>query len=82
MDKYKITFKCKKQPKPTTGLAGFEADRLYVGRTFNGLYEVTPQWGKGGQNKLIGRAVFEEYFEIVNQQEGVQNQIESHQKTF
>ncbi|MDN4166788.1 hypothetical protein QWY31_14850 [Cytophagales bacterium LB-30] len=48
-------------------MSGFEAGKVYDGRSFNGLYEVSPHWGRGGQSKLIGRGTFQEYFEIVNE---------------
>jgi hypothetical protein len=66
MDRYRIEYKCNKIPKPNTGLEGFTTDRLYIGRAFNGLFEVAPNWGSGRQTKLIERTVFQEYFEIVS----------------
>ncbi len=65
MDRYRIQFKCNKQPKPNAGLDGFDVEKNYVGRSFNGLYEVTPSWGSGRQTKLINKSIFEEYFEVL-----------------
>lgn len=66
MDKYRIVYKCNKQPKPHSGLEGFLPEHTYTGRAFNGLYEVTPQWGNGRGSRLLQRREFEEYFEEVN----------------
>lgn len=66
MDKFRIQYKCNKAPKPNTGLEGFYVDQQYVGRSFNGLFEVTPQWGNGKQTRLIRKNEFEEYFELVS----------------
>ncbi len=65
MDRYRIEFKCNKVPKPNTGLEGFDAEKNYVGRAFNGLYEVSSSWGSGKQTKLINKTIFEEYFEVI-----------------
>ena len=66
MDKFRIQYKCNKAPKPNTGLEGFMVDQQYVGRSFNGLFEVTPQWGNGKQTRLIQKNEFEEYFELIS----------------
>ncbi|AHM61216.1 hypothetical protein D770_14810 [Flammeovirgaceae bacterium 311] len=65
MDKFRINYKCNKMPKANSGLEGFTLDRTYTGRSFNGLFEVTPQWGNGKQTKLLQRQEFEEYFEVI-----------------
>jgi hypothetical protein len=66
MDKFRIEYKCNKQPKSVSGLEGFVPERIYTGRAFNGLYEVTPQWGNGRGTRLLQRREFEQYFEEVN----------------
>ena len=66
MDKFRIQYKCNKAPKPNTGLEGFLVDQQYVGRSFNGLFEVTPQWGNGKQTRLIPKNEFEQYFELIS----------------
>lgn len=66
MDKFRINYKCNKAPKPHSGLEGFMVDHQYEGRAFNGLYEVTAQWGNGKQTRLIPKTEFEEYFELVS----------------
>ena len=65
MDKFRIQYKCNRAPKPSAGLEGFLVDQQYIGRSFNGLYEVTPQWGNGKQTKLLQKTEFEKYFELV-----------------
>lgn len=65
MDKFRIQYKCNKAPRPSTGLEGFMVDHMYVGRSYNGLFEVTPQWGNGKQTKLLRKNEFEQYFELV-----------------
>lgn len=65
MDRFRIKYKCNKAPKPSAGLEGFMVDHMYVGRSFNGLFEVTPQWGNGKQTKLLQKTEFDEYFELI-----------------
>lgn len=65
MDKFRIHFKCNKEPQPHSGLEGFNTDSLYTGRSFNGFYEVSPKWGNGKQTRLLKQAEFEQYFEVV-----------------
>ncbi|MGK7393056.1 MAG: hypothetical protein ACNS62_00740 [Candidatus Cyclobacteriaceae bacterium M3_2C_046] len=65
MDKYRIHYKCFKQPKPNSELAGFDVEKIYTGRAFNGLFEVTPDWGSGQQTKIIEKSIFNQYFEML-----------------
>ena len=65
MDRFRIEYKCIKVPKPSSGLEGFEEGKSYVGRSFNGFFEVASSWGSGKQTKLISKAYFEEHFELV-----------------
>ncbi|MGB3181446.1 MAG: hypothetical protein WBB45_08650 [Cyclobacteriaceae bacterium] len=67
MENYRIQYKCFKVPRPGTGLDGFLLDTEYTGRSFNGLFEVTPEWGSGKQTKLLDRNIFRQYFELVSQ---------------
>ena len=66
MDKYKIYYRCYKQPKPNSDLSGFIIEKIYEGRSFNGLFEVNTQWGKGKDSKLIDKSIFNQYFEIIS----------------
>lgn len=65
MDKYRIIFQCHTAPESIPGLEGYEIQKQYVGRMFNGLFEISPSWGSDKQTKLIAKALFDEYFEIV-----------------
>jgi len=65
MRDYKIEYKCMKLPHPNTGLKGFDLGKNYLGRAFNGLVEVSPDWGRDPDAKLIDLAVFKKYFEEV-----------------
>lgn len=67
MDKFKISFKCSKQPEGTNGLLGFEPDKAYIGRAYNGLYEVSTDWGRGKPTILLDRKIFDRYFELVRE---------------
>lgn len=65
MDKFRIIFQCVKVPKPTTGLEGYAQDKQYIGRTYNGLYEVSSKWGSDIKTSLITKALFDEYFALI-----------------
>lgn len=68
MDRYKIRFRCKTEPATQTGLRGFSKEGIYEGRSYNGLFEVHPAWGKGGgASKMLDQKTFEKYFEVVNE---------------
>ena len=62
MDKFRIIFKCVKEPKPYIGLDGYVLGALYEGRKYNGMFEVSKTWGRGDLTKLIDRKLFNEYF--------------------
>jgi hypothetical protein len=68
MDRYKIEFTCLKEPNGQAGLQGYAIDKKYTGRMFNGLFEVSPNWGNGDTTKLIDKKVFSQYFDLVHQQ--------------
>lgn len=69
MDRYRISFVCSKLPDQQTGLKGFKVGKTYEGRAFNGLFELSPKWGSGEESKLISKSLFNEYFEIIDQNE-------------
>jgi hypothetical protein len=69
MDRHKITFECIAEPDSLSGLEGFVKDGVYEGRAFNGLYEVTPRWGRELESKLISKKIFERYFKELKLQE-------------
>jgi len=66
MDKFRISYKCIKVPKSNSGMDGFEKDQYYTGRAFNGFYEISPQWGSGKPTKLISKLIFNEHFEVTD----------------
>lgn len=65
MDRFKISFKCSKKPELTSGLNGFEPEKCYRGRTYNGLFEISSEWGKGKPTIVLDKKVFYRYFELV-----------------
>ena len=65
MDDYKITFKCRKEPQIGLGLDGFRRDTQYTGRSYNGWFEVSPEWGRGRPTKMLDKNIFDEYFELL-----------------
>lgn len=67
MDKYKISFKCSKLPEGSNVLMGFEPDKAYIGRSYNGLFEVSTDWGRGKPTILLDRKIFDRYFEVVRE---------------
>ncbi len=62
LDRFKISFRCSTQPNEGTGLRGFEPERSYIGRTYNGLYEVSTDWGSGKPTVLLEKKDFERFF--------------------
>ncbi|WPP52045.1 hypothetical protein [Catalinimonas niigatensis] len=67
MDKFKISFRCSKEPQGTVDLFGFEPDKAYTGRAYNGLCEVSTDWGRGKPTILLDRKIFDRYFEVVGE---------------
>lgn len=65
MDRFKISFKCNKQPDVSSGLFGFEPEKCYRGRSFNGLYEISSEWGRGKPTIILDKKIFYRYFEVV-----------------
>ena len=66
MDKFKISYICYKKPDKWMHLEGFEKGEQYWGRTFNGLFEISPLWGSGTPTKMINRQTFNSFFELVD----------------
>lgn len=67
MDKFKISFKCSKEPQGAIGLFGFEPEKAYTGRSYNGLFEVSTDWGRGKPTILLDRKIFDRYFELLGE---------------
>lgn len=64
----KIEYKCIKTPEGNL-LKGFLKDRIYKGRSFNGLYEITTEWASHQPTYLLEKKEFERYFELVEERE-------------
>ncbi len=64
-DKFKIQFRCSRRPDEHSGLADFEVNKCYTGRTYNGLYEIAPEWGRGKPSVLLRRRLFDRYFKVM-----------------
>lgn len=67
MDRFKISFKCSRQPEVNTGLLGFEPEKSYTGRAYNGLFEISSEWGKGKPTTVLEKKIFEKYFELLQE---------------
>lgn len=67
MDKFKISYKCVKTPKSDGTLLGFTSGKIYQGRSYNGLFEISSDWGNGKPTVLVNRSIFEQYFELVHE---------------
>lgn len=67
MDRYRVEFTCLKEPNGQAGLNGYLQDKKYVGRAFNGFYEISPNWGNGETTKLIDKKTFFQYFDVIHQ---------------
>lgn len=67
MDRFKISFKCSRQPEGNTGLFGFEPEKFYTGRAYNGLFEISSEWGKGKPTTVLEKKIFDRYFELLQE---------------
>lgn len=61
----RIEYICRKRPTDNK-LIGFEEGKLYKGRTFNNLFEISPEWASQKPTYLIEKKVFDQFFELVN----------------
>ena len=68
MDKFKINFVCNKQPDDKLRMSGFKIGEIYSGRSFNGLYEISPNWGSDAPTRILSKKAFNEYFELIEQE--------------
>lgn len=68
MDRFKIKFRCVLEPGSQSGLKGFQKGKQYEGRSFNGLFEVHPSWGKGtGVSRMLDQKTFNKFFELIRE---------------
>ena len=63
VDPFRITFHCFRLPETGSKLVGFKDNRLYTGRYYNGLYEISVDWGRS-KPFLIEKKQFEKYFQL------------------
>ncbi|MCC5921201.1 MAG: hypothetical protein LAT68_13085 [Cyclobacteriaceae bacterium] len=68
MDKHRIFFECIETPRNLPELKGFTKGKVYEGRSFNGLYEVSLEWGNGKPNSLISKKLFKSFFKERNEE--------------
>ena len=66
LDRFRIIFLCCKLPEVGSQLIGFEANKIYTGRYYNGLYEISVDWGRS-KPFLIEKKQFEKYFQLINE---------------
>ena len=67
--KYKtkrIQYKCVKTPDGTA-LQGFEKNKTYKGRTFNGLFEISEEWATHKPTYLLEKKEFDKAEEVLSQ---------------
>lgn len=65
-DPHKINYACHRAPLFEAKPSAFEVGKVYHGRCYNGLYQVSANWGREEAYHLSKRE-FEEYFRLVNQ---------------
>lgn len=64
----RIEYRCVK-PTDGTHLKGFLKGKIYKGRSFNGLFEITPEWASHQPTYLVDKKEFDQYFEVVEKKE-------------
>jgi hypothetical protein len=64
----KILYKCIKTPEEIT-LQGFEKNKTYRGRSFNGLFEISEEWASHKPTYLLDKKEFDKYFQVIEQLE-------------
>ena len=63
-----IEYRCLKSTEGTH-LKGFVKGKIYKGRSFNGLYEITPEWAGHQPSYLVEKKEFDLFFELVEKRE-------------
>jgi hypothetical protein len=64
----KIEYKCVKTTQGAT-FHGFVKDKIYKGRTYNGLYEISEEWASHKPTYLLEKKEFDKYFQLIETQE-------------
>jgi len=67
MDRFRIEYRCRQEPKGTLGVHSFQTNQIYNGRAYNGLYEVSANWGGDAPSQLLSLTEFNKYFELVTE---------------
>ena len=75
MDKFRIRYHCHTEPDRNSELSGFYKNEKYIGRSYNGFFEVSPNWGGEHQTKLITKTTFNQYFKLQVPQDTVKNEV-------
>lgn len=65
-DLFKISYECHCAPQFNTEQHSFRVGEVYSGRCYNGIYQVSADWGREEAYHL-SRKEFETYFRLVNQ---------------
>ncbi len=65
-DPFKISYECHCVPSFNATDHSFRVGEVYSGRYYNGLYQVSADWGREEAHHL-SRREFETYFRLVNQ---------------
>ncbi len=65
----KIEYKCIKTAEGIATFHGFVRDKIYKGRTYNGLYEISEEWASHKPTYLLEKKEFEKYFQLIEKQE-------------
>ncbi|WMJ74550.1 hypothetical protein RCC89_15455 [Cytophagaceae bacterium ABcell3] len=61
----KIQYRCIRKPS----YEGFEEKKVYKGRTFNNLFEISSEWASHKPTYLIEKKVFDQFFELMETDE-------------
>jgi hypothetical protein len=64
----KILYKCIKTPDGSS-FQGFEKNKVYKGRTFNGLFEISEEWATHKPTYLLEKKDFDKFFQLIEQKE-------------
>ena len=65
-DPFRIRYECYRAPSFSAGQCSFRVGEVYSGRLYNGIYQVSADWGREEAHHL-SKGEFETYFRLVNQ---------------
>lgn len=69
-DPFKIRYECHCEPSFGPEQCSFRVGEVYNGRFYNGIYQVSADWGREEAHHL-SRREFEAHFRLVNQSQKV-----------